>query len=94
MVKEQYSQSDFQTSKYQYKIYNYGVVVEEGRTNKKSDLYPIFKKYGADGPIRVWVNGRKLTYSEIYEKIVPARIKMQLRKIQVYPRRTKLWKLQ
>lgn len=45
MVKEQYSQSDFQTNKYQYKIYNYGVVVEEGSTNKKSDLYPIFKKY-------------------------------------------------
>lgn len=89
-----FNADECQKSKYHYKIYNYGVVVEEGSTNKKSDLYPIFKKYGADGPIRVWVNGRKLTYSEIYEKIVPARIKMQLRKIQVYPRRTKLWKLQ
>lgn len=46
--------------KYIAKVFNNSVVVEEKETDNPKDIKQMFKRYGENASIRVWVDGIKM----------------------------------
>ena len=51
--------------KYHVEMYLGGIRIVSLNTDDKKDIVKLFEKYGGEAAIRVWVDGRKLTYTEI-----------------------------
>ena len=78
--------------RFRYEVYEDGWIIERGDAETERELWNVYIRYGVDAPIRIWEEGRKLTYSESYSRI-PKELKRDYYKFQVDLGRVKEWKL-